>query len=73
MNFESALKRLEEIVQSLEKGDVPLETSLKLFEEGTKMINLCNETLANAEQKIVKLTKGVDGNPIEEKFDVEGL
>lgn len=55
--FESAMTRLEEISAELESGSRSLEESMKLFEEGTQLIRYCNEELASAEQKIVKLTE----------------
>jgi exodeoxyribonuclease VII small subunit len=55
--FEEALIRLEKIVETLENGDMPLDESMKLFEEGTKLSRYCSETLAKAEQKITVLTK----------------
>lgn len=54
--YEEDIKRLEEIVALLEKGDLPLEDSLKLFEEGTKLSSSCYKTLKNAEQKITVLS-----------------
>ena len=69
MNFEKSLERLEEIVKSLEKGDAPLDESLKLFEEGTELIAACGKMLDEAEQKVVKLRKGADGEPEEQPFD----
>jgi exodeoxyribonuclease VII small subunit len=69
MNFEASLKRLDEIVKSLEKGDAPLDESLKLFEEGTALIASCGKMLDAAEQKVVKLKKGTDGEPVELPFD----
>ena len=68
LSFEKALARLEEIVKTLEKGDVPLEDSLSLFEEGTMLIKKCGVTLDKAEQKVVKLMKGPDGEPVETEF-----
>ena len=56
-SFESAMTRLEEISAEMESGSRALEESMKLFEEGTKLIRYCNEELASAEQKIVKLTE----------------
>src|SRR5690242_15171740 len=50
--FEAAMARLEDIVQELEKGDVPLEQSLKLFEEGIKLSRICNKRLEEAERKV---------------------
>jgi len=57
MKFEAALKRLEEIADKLERGDIPLEDSLKLYEEGQKLINLCREKLSKAEAKVKELVK----------------
>ena len=68
ITFEQQLARLEEIVAALEKGDAPLADSLKLFEEGTKLIAACSKQLDQAEQKVVKLTKGADGAPVEHPF-----
>ncbi len=61
VTFESALKRLEEIVDSLEKGEVSLEDAIGLFEEGIKTAKVCKEKLENAEKKIKKLIKNSDG------------
>ena len=71
MNFEQSLKRLDEIVKSLEKGDVSLSDSMSLFEEGTSLIKNCGKLLDEAEQKVVMLRKGADGAPVELPFDVE--
>ena len=56
--FEDKLARLEQIVGALEKGDAQLAESLKLFEEGTKLVGECGKMLDEAEQKVVKLAKG---------------
>jgi exodeoxyribonuclease VII small subunit len=55
--FEETLERLERIVQELEKGDVPLEKSLTLFEEGVKLSNACRQELEQAEGKVEILLK----------------
>lgn len=70
-SFEENMIRLEEIVALLERGDAPLADSLSLFEEGTKLVSLCSGMLDKAEQKVVKLRKGADGQPVEETFQVE--
>jgi exodeoxyribonuclease VII small subunit len=72
MDFEKKLSRLEEIVEKMESGEMPLEESLKLFEEGVKLSRECNVQLADAEQK-VKLLLSVDdqGAAITEDFDPE--
>ena len=54
-SFEAALARLEETVRLLESGNVPLDDSLSLFEEGIALVKLCNSKLDTAEQKVVKL------------------
>lgn len=71
MSFEEALGRLEEIVRHLEKGDLPLNDSLVLYEEGTGLIASCSKMLDEAEQKVVKLRKGPDRSPIESAFEEE--
>lgn len=65
MTFEQSLKRLDEIVSKMERGDVPLEEALSLFEEGTALVKSCSKLLDEAELKIVQLTKGADGTPEE--------
>ena len=67
--FEQQLARLDEIVAMLEKGDAQLAESLKLFEEGTKLISACSKQLDQAEQQVVKLMKGADGAPVELPFE----
>ena len=69
LSFEDKLSRLEEIVASLEKGDAPLADSLRLFEEGTKLVNACSAELDKAEQQVVKLMKNPDGTPAELPFE----
>jgi len=69
VTFEQQLSRLEEIVAALEKGDAPLADSLKLFEEGTKLISACSKQLDQAEQQVVKLMRGADGAPVELPFE----
>ena len=67
--FEQQMARIEEIVRALEKGDRPLEEALSLFEEGTSLIKSCSTLLNEAEQRVVKLQKGEDGEPVELPFD----
>lgn len=57
MTYEKAMSRLEEIVSLLEKSEITLDESMKLFEEGTKLTALCSKKLSEAEQKITLLTK----------------
>lgn len=66
--FEAAMQRLEEIVRTMERGELPLEQSLKLFEEGTALVRSCGKLLDDAELKIVQLMKGPDGEPVELEF-----
>ena len=72
LTFEQSVLRLEEIVHHLEAGDMPLNDTLALFEEGTGLISACSKMLDEAEQKVVKLKKGADGSPQELPFDTEG-
>lgn len=67
--FEQQIKRLEEIVARMEKGDAELADSLALFDEGTGLIASCSKLLDEAEQKVVRLMKGADGAPVELPFD----
>ena len=71
LSFEQSMARLDEIVRHLEKGDMPLNDSLALFEEGTALIRSCEKQLDEAEQKVVKLRKGPDGEPEELPFEDE--
>ena len=65
--FEDALKQLEEIVQRLEKGELPLEESLKLYEEGIRLSRLCHAKLEEAEGKIELLMKDARGELVADK------
>lgn len=67
--FEEAMARLEAIVTQLEKGDVPLEEAMALFEEGTALMKQCAKTLDGAEQKVAKLFPGRDGKPAQEPME----
>ena len=71
LSFEESLVKLEEIVRHLEKGDMPLSDSLKLFEDGTALLASCSKMLDDAEQKVVKLRKGSDRAPVETPFEEE--
>lgn len=66
--FEESMDRLETIVSQMEKGNVPLEEALRLFEEGTGLIRACSKQLDDAELKVVQLMKGPDGAPVETEF-----
>lgn len=66
--FEDSLKQLETIVSQLEKGDLPLEDSIKLFEEGIRLSSACKEELDTAEGKLQVLLKQRDGSLKPEPF-----
>ncbi|MEP3225782.1 MAG: exodeoxyribonuclease VII small subunit [Parasphingorhabdus sp.] len=61
LNFEEALRRLEEIVRKLESGDVPLDQSIALYEQGEKLRGLCQKRLEDAQAKIEKITLDREG------------
>ncbi len=61
-SFEQSLKRLEEIVEQLEQGDVPLDDALKMYEEGIELSKACVEKLTQAELHLKKLAKDMQGN-----------
>lgn len=69
MDFEKKLSRIEEIVQKMEKGELALEESLKLFEEGVKLSRDCHSQLNEAEAKVKKLVGfDADGKPLVQDF-----
>lgn len=72
MTFEASMQRLEQIVRAMERGDVALEESLKLFQEGTALVKSCNELLNQAELEVKKVMTAADGSPVEEDFADEG-
>ena len=67
--FEDALNKLEKIVSKLEEGDIPLEESLKLFEEGIRLSQFCNQKLDEAEKKVEILLKDKNGMIKAHPFD----
>ena len=69
LTFEDSMKRIEEIVSHLEKGDIPLEESISLFEEGASLLKSCDAMLSQAEQKVLQLRKGLNGEPEELPFE----
>ena len=69
--FENNMQRLEQIVRMLEQGEVPLEESLKLFQEGTELVRTCGKLLDEAEMEIKMITADMNGDPVEEAFQVE--
>ena len=71
IKFEKAMPRLENIVEELERGDLDIDKSLEIFEEGIKMSRLCSKKLNEAEAKIEKLSKGKKGDLITELFPMD--
>ena len=71
VKFEEAMGRLDEIVEALERGNVSLEESIRLFEEGTRLSAQCTKLLDEAEKKVVKLLRGPDGAPVEQELPDE--
>ena len=70
MNFETALQQLETIVDQLERGDVPLDKSIEIYERGEALRNRCDELLKAAEAKIEKITVDAGGNVSSEPTDL---
>src|SRR5918911_1379439 len=70
-NFEASLAALEKIVRELERGDLPLEKSLELFEQGVKLSRDCQERLNQAERRVEVLLRDTDGRPVLSAFDEE--
>ena len=70
--FEENLLRLEQIVRTMERGEAPLDESLKLFQEGTELVSRCGKLLEEAELQIKKVIKTADGTPALEDFADEG-
>ena len=68
MTFEASMVRLEQIVRTMERGDAPLEESLKLFQEGTELVRNCGKLLEEAELQVKKIMAAPDGSPVEEEF-----
>lgn len=71
IRFEEAVKRLEEIVNKLEAGDLSLDDSIKLFEEGVRLYQVCIKRLDEAEKKVEILLKDKNGNKILKSFQME--
>lgn len=67
--FEASLEALEEIVQQLEGGDLPLEKSLELFEDGIRLSRQCQERLNQAERRIEVLLRDNQGRPVVTEFE----
>ena len=71
IKFEKAIQRLEKIVEDLETGELDIDKSLEIFEEGIKMSRVCSKKLSEAEAKIEKLTRDQKGELVAELFPVE--
>ena len=69
--FEASMARLEQIVRAMERGDVALEESLKLFQEGTDLVRNCQTLLDEAQLQIKKIMAAPDGSPVEEELQDE--
>lgn len=70
-NFEASLAALEKVVRELERGDLPLEESLRLFEQGVKLSRECQERLNQAERRVEVLLRDTEGRPVLSAFDDE--
>lgn len=70
-SFETSLAALEKIVRDLERGDLPLEESLQLFENGVKLSRECQERLSQAERRIEVLLRDAEGRPVVSAFEDE--
>ena len=70
-SFEANMQRLEQIVRALERGDVPLEESLKLFQEGTTLVRDCGKLLDDAQLQVQKVLTAADGSPVLEDMPNE--
>lgn len=71
LSFEESMLRLEQIVRAMERGDVALEESLKLFREGTELVQNCGKLLDEAQLQVKKITADGNGVPVEEDFQYE--
>ncbi len=69
--FEAQMARLEQIVRAMERGDVALDDSLKLFQEGTELVRSCGKLLDEAELQVQKVMTAADGTPVLEDFSDE--
>ena len=67
-SFETNMQRLEQIVRILERGDAPLEDSMKLFQEGTELVRGCSKLLDEAQLQVKKIMVSQDGTPVEGAF-----
>src|SRR3954451_6871230 len=72
LNFETAMDRLEKIVEQMESGKLPLEDLIVRYEEGMNLVKVCQERLASAEQKIEIITRNSAGKPLVKDFEAAG-
>ena len=68
-SFEESLKRLEEIVEQLEEGEIPLDRAIELFQEGKTLSKQCGKHLTEIEKKVLKIVERENGEPALEPFD----
>ena len=66
--FEESMQRLEQIVRTMERGEVPLEESIRLFQEGTELARNWGKLLEDAQLQVSKIMVSADGSPVEEEF-----
>jgi exodeoxyribonuclease VII small subunit len=71
VSFEEALKRLEEIVETMESGEVDLDRMVESFEEGQNLVKLCTDKLNEVEAKIEKIIKNAPEGAVVEDFEIE--
>ena len=72
-SFEENMKRLEQIVQAMERGDIALDELLKLFQEGAALVESCGKLLDEAEMVVTKILAGANDEVVEESFSDEGI
>lgn len=73
INFEEAMKKLEEIVDVLERGELPLDDSIKMFQKGIELSKFCSKRLDEIEKKITLLVENENGQINEEIFDANSF
>ena len=71
ITFEAAMERLEQIVRAMERGDVQLDESLKLFQEGTELVRTCSKMLDEAQMQVKIVLTAEDGSPVLEDMTDE--
>ena len=69
--FEDNMHRLDQIVRMMERGDISIDESLKLFQEGTQLVETCGKILDDAELQVKKVLASSDGSPVEVDFEDE--